>query len=97
MNVKLGKYVYFKVKTGDPFGTNSLVKFFWYPDELSGVDKDEVFKGSDYINGCGKHYCRGGSEREFKYLTLGLGKGLNCAIFFDRGSEEDVPICFNVI
>ncbi|MDP6642192.1 MAG: hypothetical protein QGF74_02330 [Candidatus Nanoarchaeia archaeon] len=97
MNVKLGKYVYFKVKTGDPFGTNSLVKFLWYPDELSGVNKDEVFKGSIYISGCGKSYCRGGLEREFKYLTLGLEKGLNCVVLEDRGSKEDIPICFNVI
>ena len=97
INVKFGRYVYFKIKTGNPFGTNSLVKFFWYPSDISGVFKEEVYKGGYYISGCGKPYCRGGLNRELKHLTLGLEKGLNCAVFYDRGFEKDVKICFNVI
>src|SRR3989344_2804169 len=97
LDVKYGKHVYFKINTGYPFGTNSLVKFFWYPGETTGIKSNELYKGGDYIEGCGKPYCRGGFDRELKHLTLGLERGLNCAVFYDRGFEEDIKLCFNVI
>ncbi len=97
IDIGFGKHIYFRVKTGDPFGTDALIKFFWYPDEFSDVLRDKVFKGSTYIPGCGKPSCRGGLLKEFRYLTLSLEKGLNCAIFRDRGFNQNIEVCFNII
>lgn len=97
LDLKFGGRVYFKVETGFPFGTDALVKFYWYPDKESGIFREEIYKSGTYMPGCGKPSCRGGLTKEFKYLTIGLEKGLNCAVFKDRGFEEEIKVCFNLI
>tara|TARA_Y100000310_G_scaffold302635_1_gene340189 strand:- start:30580 stop:31047 length:468 start_codon:yes stop_codon:yes gene_type:complete len=96
ISVDKGQHIYFRVNTGDPFGTRSLVKFFWYPSDLDAIKKDKVYSGYTYIKGCGKTSCRGGKVRDVKYLALGLKKGLNCAHFKDRGFNEEVKVCFKI-